>query len=150
MKQLLSEVLYQEAAPAVQPAHMWECGCGGVNSVSWNACTQCGRTPQEGHGRIVTAPPAAQDGLTCPRCKQLTSELEQLRQQIATLTHERDGAVIHYQKILAEAAERVGTAESQVATLTEALREVSHHADDECGFMVTVRAALAAVRGEQT
>lgn len=31
--------------------------------------------------------------------------------------------------------------------LLAALREVAHHADDECGFMVTVRAAIAKAEG---
>ena len=33
---------------------------------------------------------------------------------------------------------------ARVRELEAALREVAHHADDECGFMVTVRAALRA------
>lgn len=31
--------------------------------------------------------------------------------------------------------------------LYEALKEVAHHADDECGFMVNVRAALSKAEG---
>lgn len=32
--------------------------------------------------------------------------------------------------------------------MLQALQEVAHHADDECGFMVVVRAAIAKANGE--
>jgi chromosome segregation ATPase len=52
----------------------------------------------------------------------VVARIDDLEQQVATLTQQRDGAATYYQKILAEAAERVGTAERQVATLTKQLR----------------------------
>lgn len=42
-----------------------------------------------------------------------------------------------------ELAHKIAAAEQ----MYEALKEVAHHADDECGFMMDVEAALTAARG---
>jgi len=52
-------------------------------------------------------------------------------------------------RVITHAKEFVANARLIAAApnLLEALREVEHHADDECGFMVLVRAAIAKAEG---
>lgn len=49
--------------------------------------------------------------------------------------------------VIEDAAEELDAQARLIATLLDTLREVVHHADDECGFMVTVRAAIVKAEG---